>query len=209
MSLNRHTIDTQFTYIIYIIYIKKTNKNNRSIDSRACSKNWLKMYKNKVVVCGGLYTVGAWRKCEGKYCTQVRFPFSSFLERAEAVIRCGTKCCFSHRGGEVQDSPMLVWGRAGSQQSDDGVCTVPGWDRWSCRAVACRCMAVSYQGAEASWNREAGESTLLVPTSPRPHRAHPPRGFLRGQTRLTSLWNLRELGEASVGSGPCSKWFQD
>lgn len=55
MSLNRHTIDTQFTYIIYIIY----KRTNQSIDSRVCSKNWLKMYKNKVWVCGGLYTEGS------------------------------------------------------------------------------------------------------------------------------------------------------
>lgn len=49
--------------------------------------------------------MGAWRKCEGKYCTQVRFPFSSFLERAEAVIRCGTKCCFSHGEGKCRTPP--------------------------------------------------------------------------------------------------------
>lgn len=197
MSLNRHTIDTQFTYIIYIIY----KKTNQSIDSRVCSKNWLKMYKNKVWVCGGLYTVGACRKCKRQYCHtgKPRFWFSFFLERAEAVIRHGTKCCFSHWGGEVPGSPNAglrsCWVTAVMCWVTEGACTVPGREWGSCRAVACRCTAVSYHVAVVSWNTEGDESKLLVPTSLPPHRA-----ILSGAFWLNLLRNLR------IGWSICRKW---
>lgn len=117
MSLNRHTIDTQLTYIIYIIY----KKTNQSIDSRVCSKNWLKMYKNKVWVCGGLYTVGACRKCKRQYCHtgKPRFRFS-FWKEQRLWFAMGQSAASPTGEGKGQAPPMLVWGRAESQLSCAG-----------------------------------------------------------------------------------------
>lgn len=200
MSLNRHTIDTQFTYIIYIIY----KKTNQSIDSRVCSKNWLKMYKNKVWVCGGLYTVGACRKCKRQYCHtgKPRFRFSSFLERAEAVIRHGTKCCFSHWGGEVPGSPVLVWGRAESQLSRAGS------HRGRVLSQGRSGEAAELWPADAwlsptMWPWFPGKQRMMSPSSlspfPYPHTGPSSQGL--------SHWiyyGISESGEASVGSDPCS-----
>lgn len=138
---------------------------------------------------------GACEKCKRQYCHtgKPRFRVSSFLERAEAVIRHGTKRCFSHWGGEVPGSPNA--GLRSCWVVTEGAWTVPGWEWGSCRAEACRCMAVSYHVAVVSWNTEGDESKLLVPISLPPHRA-----ILSGAFWPNLLWNLR------IGWSACRKW---